>query len=307
MPPRRRIWVELLPPDELGAPATIKLLTRFELEPIVALPPSHETPAMAEALAKLSRAGLRVGLWPLLDDSLGYWPSEVNVSAFATRVDQALAFAAAAQAKVQTIAIDLEPAPDQVRALLDPKTVALAVAQAAGRAIGPGATRTRLKATEAFTQLRRRLGAAGIETIAAAIPLVLIDIGRRRPWLWQAILRTPVVGPSWDVVSPMLYTSMIASLLPAPGQAARASLARAILRLGARATARLPAGRSVSLGVVGPGKLGDEAALSSPAALAADTAIVTAAGIDDLALYALDGTLSRAEPEAWLAAFTGRR
>ena len=71
--------------------------------------------------------------------------------------------------------------------------------------------------------------------------------------------------------------------------------------------ARLPAGRSVSLGVVGPGKLGDEAALSSPAALAADTAIVTAAGSDDLALYALDGTLSRAEPEAWLAAFTGRR
>ncbi|MCK6550309.1 hypothetical protein L6R52_31020, partial [Myxococcota bacterium] len=60
---------------------------------------------------------------------------------------------------------------------------------------------------------------------------------------------------------------------------------------------------SVSVGLAGPGKLGDEPVLPSPDALALDVAAARAAGVDDLALFSLEGVLGRASPEAWLEAF----
>ena len=56
----RRIWSEALPPDDLAGPATLRLLAKYGLQPIIALPPDREAPGMARALAEISRAGLRL-------------------------------------------------------------------------------------------------------------------------------------------------------------------------------------------------------------------------------------------------------
>ena len=296
---RRRIWVEGLPASELGAPATTALLARFGLAPLIALPPAAETPALARALAALTDRGLEVGLWPLLEDAEGYWPSAENAELFAARVARALAFARAARVPIRTVAIDLEPPLPLTRALFR----------------GPSAERARLLAqrwrvmrvppvsaawapAEArYQRLVAELEAAGIETLAAVVPPVVLDLAAGTT-TWSQIFGTPAWGPAWAVVSPMMYSSLLEAMVPGwlPPEVL-------IHEAGRRLSALGPGRASLSLGLVGTGKLEHEPVLDAPEHLARDVGAARAAGIDDLALYALEGVLAREAPEAWLRAF----
>ncbi len=300
---RRRIWCEFLPPEELGAAATVDLLGRFGLEPIVALPPHGQTPAMAEALARLSKAGVRVGVWPLLSDDEGYWPSEPTARAFGDRVRAALAFADEAGAKVQTVAVDLEPPLETLRQLMSgPLTKrARVLIDEAPRLRTPERRAERREAAEVFASLATELRGRDIETIAALIPLVALDFafGTR---FWQALLRTPADKPGWSVLSPMVYTTMIAPLFPFGGKAAARALVR---RTGRAMVAKVGRERaSLSLGAVQAGKLGDEPAYEGPDELRRDVEAAVSSGVDDLALFCLEGVLNRGAPEDWLVPYT---
>lgn len=293
---RRRIWCEALPPEVLGEPATRRLLVRHRLEPLVAVPPGAETAALHTALAALTADGVRWGVWPLLDDGEGYWLSTHNAARFAERVREVLAFAPAAP---RTLAIDLEPPVALTRALTREPSAAL-LWRAVRVALGPAAARARAEARDTLSALLDALRAEGVETLAAVLPPVVLDLGaRHRPI--QAVLSTPLAPEHAAVVCPMLYSSMITPLVP--GHAPR--ITDLILR---RATRRLVAQRGaegvcIGLGVVGPGKLGDEPCYASPAALAHDVALARGAGARDLALFSLEGVLAR-EPERWLEVFT---
>lgn len=65
-----------------------------------------------------------------------------------------------------------------------------------------------------------------------------------------------------------------------------------------------PTRSSMSVGLVQSGKLGDEPTFASPDDLYQDVAAVRAAGIDDLALFCLEGALHRGAPERWLEPYT---
>jgi hypothetical protein len=276
------------------------LLERHALEPIVALAPSHESAAMAEALSRLSRAGLRVGVWPLLSDAEGYWPSEDNASSFADRVGAVLAFAGAAGASIRTVAIDLEPPLSVTRVLMGGtgwQRITTLADQAAG---APRRRPARRRAAEILRGVARRLASMGIESIAAVTPMIVLDLSSGAG-AWQAVLRTPVRSPGWDVVSPMMYTSAIRAALPSRSMRS----ARAILYHAGRLLLRSVGPRSsLSLGLVSSGKLGDEPAFATPDELEADVAAARATAIDDLALFSLEGVLSRGPPERWLDPFT---
>ena len=99
----------------------------------------------------------------------------------------------------------------------------------------------------------------------------------------------------------MFYTSLIEAMLPRalPWRAHR------LLATGARIIRRrLGVRGSVSLGLVAPGKLEDEPAYGEPEELKRDVAVARGAGVEDLALYSLDGVLRRGAPERWLEPFT---
>lgn len=300
---RRRIWCELLPAEELGAPATVALLERLSLEPIVALPPGGDTPAMAAALKALSRASVRVGLWPLLNDEQGYWPSAVNAADFCRRTREVVAFAKQAGVRLGTVAVDLEPPLGVVRRLLQ-STPAARVAHVAGelRALRePRRVRARREARAMFGALRAELSAAGIETMAAVMPPIALDMAWQSGF-WQALLRTPVRSPGWSVLSPMMYTTIISAMLPGGSMAVTRAL---VFELGRALVASVGTARaSMSLGLVGSGKLGSEPTYSGPQALVCDVQVARAAGIDDLALFSLEGALNRGNPEHWLLPFT---
>lgn len=294
---RRRVWSEFLPPNELAAPATVRLLRRFSLEPIVAVPPHAENADLARALSVLSAAGLRLGLWPLLHDDDGYWPSERNVELFLARVDRVLAFADEAGAGIRTVAIDLEP---PLSLLKKVSSGSRRDRFSAGVQLFKDARNQRLRrgeTTDAFAALHDRLLTLGKETLVAAVPPVAIDLVSGRNFC-QAVLQTPALCHGEAVVSLMMYTRIVADLLPGAGT----KDARSLLFLAARALASRGRG-SISLGPVGVGKLEDEPVMDSPEELRAEVALARAAGIDDLALFSLDGVLGRDRPEAWLSAF----
>ena len=299
---RRRLWSEFLPASELADPATIALLTRYGVEPIIAVPPDAQTAELAAGLGALARGNVPFGLWPLMSDEDGYWPSETTATAFSRRVDDVLAFATQARATPRTIAVDLEPPLGVTRELLEGALLSRVgiITRELPRMYRSHRRRDRETAVAELAGLAQRLRANNIETLAAAIPPVILDLASGATF-WQALFRTPATKPGWSVLSPMLYTSMIATGVPGG-----AASARAILFESARAFARsTPAPRaSVSIGLVAPGKLGDEPHYDSPAELAADVALARAAGVDDLALFSLEGVLHRGSPEQWLDPFT---
>lgn len=300
--PRFRIWSEFLPAEQLAHKATIALLARYSLEPVIALPAAAETASMLTALSALTRAGLRVGIWPLLTDEQGVWPSESNVSPFCTRVAQALAFAKRADARVSTVAIDLEP-PLPLTYRLTNGSV-----QERGHLLVDALRERRGACSEArahnlarFRTLADDLHRLGIETLAATIPTVVLDL-RSGTHLWQDLMQTPVHAPGWSVVSPMVNTSILAGALPSRWRKHAHVFVHRCGRHLVRALGDARAG--IGLGVVGMGKQGRERSYGGPAELQRDVASARAAGIDDIALFGLDGVLAHREPETWLDALT---
>jgi hypothetical protein len=296
---RRRIWCELLPPETLGEDATIAVLKRFGLEPIVALPPDKETDAMFAALAKLYARGIKVGVWPLLSDEEGYWPSLHNADAFARRISALLPLLEARAIKVSTLAFDLEPPLDLSKRLLDGgggervKAMFHGLVDLARTAEPPGA--------RTIAELDQKLRAQGIETLAAVMPNLILDLASGSMF-WERVFKTPCAITEWSVVSPMVYTTMLAASLPSRSMES----ARSILYEGARLLVEAvgTARASLSLGLVTTGKHGNEPFFDSPEELRFDVETARAGGVDDFALFSLEGVLTRGSPETWLLPYT---
>jgi hypothetical protein len=285
---RRRIWCETVPAETLGAPATVALLRRYAVDPLVAVWPDTIAEAREATLA-LAGAGLRPALWPMLADADGRWISAGNAPRFCAFAER-LAQETAREVGAVEIVLDLEPPIELIRGALAAKAVNAHLLSAS---LDAGSFRA---AREAIAAVAARLHAAGCAVSAAVALPVLLGPG------WEALLGTPVSGVAWDHVSPMLYTSMLEGW--SRGLLARRD-ARALLAWSCRAAAlRFGPIAGASLGAVGTGAFGDEPTYRSPAELADDVAVARAAGLDDLALFELGGVLRRAPAEAWLSAFT---
>lgn len=278
----------MLPYEEITRPAVLRLLARYRLSVLVAVRP-WTVAAFGEVVRACDAAGVEVAAWPMLDDREGRWASARNAGAF---VDLALRVADAAE--VKELAIDLEPPIDDVRALLRDPSRARQLFRERQR---PNEFQ---RAKDAYALLVSELRARDVRTLAAALPVALLDRdgGRAR---WQRLIGTPIDGPPFDHVSVMLYTSMIEGWSRGVFERRHA---RALLAAGCRATKRRFGARGgVSLGAVDTGAFGDEPVYRSPEELADDVAIARAMGIHDLALFDLAGVLARKPAEAWLDAF----
>lgn len=299
---RRRIWCERIPAQVLAEPATTGLLSRWSLEPILALPPERDEGPYLDVLAHWAAAGQPFGVWPLLKDEEGYWPSAQNAAHFVQRVQVVLQNLERRGARPRTVAFDLEPPLRTMRPLMEGgRVMARNLVDEGRRALGAERRAQQAEAARVLGGLARSLEAQGIETLAAVLPPVVLDLPSAGETM-QALFGTPVFASDFEVVSPMMYTTLIGHLLPF----GRPDRARDLLYEGGKLLVQhLGPGRaSLSLGLVGPGKLENEPHYEGPAELAADVAAARATGIDDLALYALEGVLARGAPEPWLEAFT---
>ncbi len=285
-----------MPAETLAAPATVALLARYRVDPILAVWPSTLADA-ARVAPCFTAAGLRPALWPMLADADGRWIGAANAPRFC-----AFAERLARELGAGEVVLDLEPPIESLRDTLASRAV---TAHLLPVTLDGAAFRA---AHAHVTGLAARLHDGGALVSAAVALPVLLDRpagegGSRRGGLaWQEALGTPVDGIPWDHVSPMLYTSIVEGW--SRGLLARRD-ARAILAWACRASAaRFGPRAGASLGAVGTGAFGDEPVYRTPAELADDVAIARAASVDDLALFELGGLLRRPPAEAWLEAFT---
>jgi hypothetical protein len=292
-PPRRRIWSELLPYAEVARPAVLDALASRGIELSVAVFPaslSHLGPLLADAAS----ARVPVSLWPMIEDEQGRWASLSTMGAFldhVARVEEALDRSGAPAAG---LLFDLEPPIGRVRAALDRPSSIFARPPRPD----PGAH-------EALDRTIARLGSRGLPATAVIWPLALADRAPRGllpggSHGWQRALGTPIDTPAWNRVDTMLYTSLLEGY--GRGLLDRRACVSLLDLTARRAVARWGTRASLSLGVVAPGALGDERPYESPAQLAEDVAIATAAGLVDLSLFDLGGALSRPPLGGWLDA-----
>ncbi len=274
-----------MPAHELCLPAVQGMLKLRAIEVLLAVTPTSLA-SLPGVIKSFGDAELRLGLWPMLDDTQGRWGSTFNAQDYGKFVLQVAQLARPGT----TMALDLEPPIDLVRRLLRAQPSALSELFSAGG---------RERGLSDLQALASTLRARGFPLLAAAPPLVLAD-GHGSP-AWQWLLGTPFAELPFDVLSFMSYTSLLegysSGLLP---RSAAVSLHATSTR---RARAIFAARASISLGVVGGGALGDERPYRHVEELREDVAVARFHGVDDLGLFGLSGVLSQAHPESWLDTF----
>ena len=285
-----RIWSELLPYQDARQKDVLDLLAVGQLHPIFAVGPEADLDALAGLLRDVRARGLDPGVWPLLSDAQGYWPSERNAPAYFERVQALLDALEAQGSPVSWLAVDLEPPLHQLNRLrhtIEPFHMTLLdlARQNLDRAQFQASVR-------AFDQALHRLRARGARALSVTLPLAAHDLRDGAP-LWQDLFEAPWADVGWDRAGIMAYGSMVAGYSRGwlSAEDARAIHYRLFLHLARHFGPRAHA----SLGVTGVGKLGDEPTYEHPDALAADVSAALAAGIDDVALFCLEGLLGRSD------------
>jgi hypothetical protein len=278
----------MLPYSEVAQPALLAELAARRIDLLVAVTPATADGAV-DLVGACRAARVGIGLWPMVDDDQGRWPSAANADPFARFVRDLMAQLRDARALPDEIAIDLEPPIDRVRGLLAGK------ARALFQLPSPAGMRALADLVADLRAERMRVSAA--VTPVAVLPSALASRG------WQRLLGTPLDGLALDAVNAMAYTSLFEGY--SRGALRRAD-ALAMFRAIARTCARRWGSRAaISLGVVGLGALGDERAYRTPHELAEDVALAEAAGVEELVLFGLDGVVARPPHHMWLDALCG--
>ena len=190
---RLRLWSEMVDYDQIIEASLLAELAARRIDLLVAVTPP--TAAGAAALVGACRAaGVGIGLWPMLEDRDGRWPSAANAGRFAAFCRELLVSLRADAALPDEIAIDLEPPIGRVRALLtgSPRALFELPSPDGMRALG-----------ELVLELRR----ASLRVSAAVTPLTVLPSALASRG-WQHLLGTPVDGLAFDTINAMAYTSL---------------------------------------------------------------------------------------------------
>lgn len=275
----------MLPPRDLAR--ALKPLGERGIELLAAVR-GDERRDVPELLRACDGEGVRCGLWPMIEDAHGRWPSVKNARRFEGYASRVLDDVPAS-VRPPDVAFDLEPPIHEVarwwsRTRVDP----------AAAATHEGWD----EAVARFAGLAARVRASGAEAVAAVVPMCLYDAPGGGGW--QRVMGTPVDHVPWDRATAMLYTSIF------EGWSRRAlsrDHARALLVDGCQRVQRRFGDRGgVSLGAVSTGALGDEPTYRDPRELADDVALCVAEGVRDITLFDYAGVLRRAPAAAWLDA-----
>lgn len=292
---RRRIYSEVFPLEELAREATLRRLAERGLELVVALWP-NTLAATLQIAARATDLGVRVTLWPMLDDDAGRWVSVANVEPYAdfvrVVVDQM-------GETCRELLIDLEPPIGQMQR---PLLTWLSQSSSGGVKRDPKTQWHRGR--RALHRLLDELGERGITRTAAVIPLVVYDDATTRRRSWQQLLGTPVDGLPFDHIHVMAYTTLFQGY--SRGLLGRKDALMLLDDLCTAAKKKYGDRAGISLGCTGPGALGDEQAYRAIGELVEDLQHTAAAAIDDVALFELGGMLRRPDADVWLDRFAAR-
>lgn len=290
------LWAEFLETKEIQN--AIPYLLKYDFGIAVAFPFQTMDQDHIELFTELHDRKIRTYVWLLLPDELGYWINEDNAEYFAERVEMIqerflrhkLPF---------NLAVDMELPIKQMN-LLEKGSFFRFVPS-----IIKNINRSGFKeAKEIFNRIAEKIRGAGGTTISP-IPFNLTHELLSGKDLLQDAMQTPIA--SWDYISPMFYTSLFEKLTGGLfGKAdARWYMYRALKKFSEFIKHR----SGVSLGTIGPGKLGTEVSTGydDPNRFAPDVEAALAAGIDNIFVFNLAGIMRSADPEKWFQTIRSTR
>lgn len=297
-----RFWAENISPPRI-VDAGLDLLREYSAGVGVALFPESMTDENASAFRQLKEAGVQLGFWPLLPREEGYFPGERNVDRFSSFARRLVRWAEDESAKPDLVAVDQELPFEQMLKVLNASFVkkgALALETCL-----ENLDRTSFEyARGRLSQLNQWLKQKGVDTLTACLPWIGLEFDGRLEVI-QDMMETPVMGIDWDIISPMSYASMISGMSGGLVTLRDADWLTFDICLGLRAARGRNSG--ISLGLTGTGVFESEPVFSEPAQLVTGVEAALAAGVRDVSIYNLEGTLARAEPRRWFEALRNAR
>lgn len=293
-----RFWAELISPGEI-IDSALPLLQEFDSGVAIAMYPVSLTGDNADALRELKASGVEVALWPLMEEDQGYFPGEGNLEEYSAMVRNLLGWALRNKILPGTLAVDLEPPIQQMSRIFGARS-GMAKLKGAFSAARQNLDRERYyKAKVVLDDLNGWVHAQGVKTLAAVMPWVALELEGDHE-LIQDMNETPVTGIDWDIISPMLYVTLLSGVAE---KALTRRDANWLLYDSCRKMSEKYAQRAgVSLGLTGPGVFAEEPTFDDPAELVVGLEAALAAGVRDISIYSLEGVLSRDEPRRWFEA-----
>jgi hypothetical protein len=293
-----RFWEESLTPPDIVKKA-LPLLKEYTAGIAVSLYPTSLTKRNVTALHKLREAGVELTFWPLMEKEQGYFPGERNLGIYAALVRHLLQWAEKNDVMPDMLAVDLEMPIQQINAVMGAKSSILKLYGAYQSARANLDRERYYKAKARLDELNKEIQDRGIRTLTAVLPWVGLEMETDYELL-QDMTETPASGIGWDVVSPMLYVSMMEGM---SGGAMTRRDANWLVYDNCRRLREKFGGRAgVSLGLTGGGVLESEPIFGSPAQLLTGLQAALAAGVRDVSIYSLEGVLSRDDPRKWFDA-----
>ena len=289
-----RFWAENISPPEIVKNG-LELLEEFSAGVGVAMFADSMTARNAKAFRKLKEAGIELMFWPLLPVEKGYFPGEKNVPEFVEFSRELVLWAEANDVAPDMIAIDQELPFGQMGEILE--------ANPAGRVLKSLRVSFSNLDRKSFQKAKTELLSFnawarenGMRTLSACFPWVCLELEGKRDML-QDMMETPLRGIGWDIISPMSYASMIAGMSNGLITYKDANWLTYELCLGLKSSH--PAQAGISLGVTGTGVLGNEPTFDSPEELLVGVEAALSAGVRDISIYSLEGTLARPDARRW--------
>ena len=297
-----RIWSEHLAYVDARRPETLDLLERGRLHPLFAVRPDSPRDELAGLIADVHDRGLEVGIWPLIAKEAGYWPSVRNAERFVAYLDDLLDALDARGVRPDWVAFDIEPPYERDDTF--GASIRRGFRRTLGRALfseSDGGGSAFDDAVETYRAAVEALHDAGMRTLGVATPTVAGDVGREMHW--QRSLETPWSPLPWERAGIMAYGSMISGY--SGGFLDYADVRALHFRLLRRLRRAFGPRTHVSVGVTGIGVYEAEPYYRDPAELARDIGAARAAGIEDIAVFCLEGILEQPRPGAWVDAIAG--
>lgn len=288
-----RVWSEHLGFEEAASARVLDYLESHGFHPVFAVHPGDDLDELGRLVRQVQERGLEAAVWPLLDQSEGYWPSVGNAERFGSRVREIVDHLEEADARPSWLAFDMEP-PISGGSTLVETMRGLARERLFGEEVGDFR-----RAVEQYADLAADVASRGIETLGVTTLPVAIDVNRdvSRVARW---LETPWMEVDWDRAGFMAYGSIVQGL--SGGMLDYRDVRALHYRVFVQTSRRWGDRAHASLGITGTGVYGDEPVYERPRELALDVAAARAAGIRDLAIFSLEGFLGKKHPDLWAKA-----
>ncbi|MBU4194819.1 MAG: hypothetical protein KKF66_07480 [Actinobacteria bacterium] len=299
---RLRFWAESISPPEILRHG-LALLNEFSAGVGVALFEDSMTDENARAFRDLAAEGVEVVFWPLLPCESGYFPGEDNIAEFRELTERLIEWAGAYGVVPDMIAVDQELPFSQMREVLDAAPLERVYRAVKVCASNLGWSRYQ-GAKRDLRLLNSWIRERGIRTLSACLPWVALEVESTYEVI-QDMMETPVMGVDWDVISPMVYVSMIVGMTGGLISERDANWLVFAICLALRSARGDTAG--VSLGVTGTGVFENEPVFEEPEELLRGVEAALAAGVRDVSVYNLEGLLSRGNPRRWFEAVRDAR